>query len=918
MIHLPIFKGRVPIVPARSLPMEYAQTATNCDLSQGLLKGFYDVSATKTLTGLNCLDFDAQTGSFSAGDSLIGATSGATATVALVLQHGTTGTFVLSGITGTFQNNEIIYVASYGDELITNGDFSSWTGDDPDDWTILFEDVNNYIAEDSGKCQIVSNNSAGIAAFQIVTTVGNYYKISLDVKTVTAGSIKISDFTTQNYVTGINSVGVKNYYIQATSTIIGFDKGEACDIVLDDFSVKQITNAALVNGTLYSPDWRSIFPVESGGTTFWLCSQQEAHFVQAPIYASGERFYFTDGVRPKESNYALASNSGSNTYGDPYTSYYMGVPKPSAALTVSIEGSVGTSGSLLLDNVTGTWQDNEPIKVGGTTIATSNGTLTDGDYLGYDALVAGEEFSIGDAVVGDTSSATGTILSIKETSTDSVSYIYTFITDWGYEGEPSDPSTVVDIASGQYVELGNFEIPVPSGYNIVGIRIYRTSTGSDETDFQFVSEIMTGASEDYITPAEIVANSDVWDDKDSTDNELTDADDLGEVIATTNYIEPPSALSGLLALPNGTVAAYRTREVYLSEPFIHYGFPDDYIKRTNYDIKSIGHYGTTVIVGTEGFPYKITGYDPQSTTIEKLPEKQSCLFTRAMVSGPGFVLYPSPDGLYRIGETGNYLTTKNLFTKEQWTTLLTSVTDYDKTIIAFLYDDKYYAFFEGSNDGFIIKFEENINTGRYESQFYATFELDSTYEVYGGHVNIEDDKLYLLVYITDTYYIKEWEGDSANLVYNWKSKVFAENYTFYSCMKINGSFSSDSTGTGTITATGTAVEGSGTSFTTELKPGYPIYNADNKEYREVSSITDDDTLTLVSAFTANFSAKAFNYNSAIVNIYGDNSLIFTRAINSTSPFRIPSGYYREWEVEIKGVKQVYDIKMAQSMSELNE
>ena len=53
----------------------------------------------------------------------------------------------------------------------------------------------------------------------------------------------------------------------------------------------------------------------------------------------------------------------------------------------------------------------------------------------------------------------------------SVSYVYTFITDWGYEGEPSDPTRVIDIYEGQYVELGNFEVPVPSNYNIVGIRI---------------------------------------------------------------------------------------------------------------------------------------------------------------------------------------------------------------------------------------------------------------------------------------------------------------------------------------------------------------------------------------------------------------------------------------------------------------
>jgi hypothetical protein len=590
--------------------------------------------------------------------------------------------------------------------------------------------------------------------------------------------------------------------------------------------------------TLNTTAWRSIFPVKSG-TTFWACSEQEAHFINAPVYNSGERFYYTDGVRGMESNYALASNDGGSTYGDPNTTYYLGVPKPSAALTVTVQGA------------------------------------------------------------GD-----GTVV-------DSVSYIYTFITSWGYEGEPSDPTDVSDVEGGQYVELGNFEIPVPTGYNIVGIRIYRTSTGSDETDYQFVSEAMTGASDDYITPAEITNNGDIWDDKDAGDSELTDADDLGEVIACEDYIAPPSALSGLLALPNGVVAAYREKEVYLSEPYIHYGFPDDYVVRTNEDIKAIGHYGTTVVVGTEGRPYKINGYDPQSVSAERLPDKQSCLFSRAMVSGNSFVLYPSPDGLYKIGEDGNGLVTKGIFTKEQWKDLLTTSTAYDKTIIAFLYDGKYYAFFQGTDDGFIVDFDS-------EFQSYAEFSLGSTYSVYGGYLDEIDDALYLLVKVGSTYYIKKWEGDTAsNLIYTWKSKVFVTSFEFFSCMKINGDFVSDSTGTGTISSSGTAVTGTGTSFTTELAAKNVIYEATLKEYREVLSVTDDTHCTLVSGFSSNVSGKAFKYNSAMINIYKDDSLFFTRGLNSTKAFRLPSGRGSEWEIEFKSDRKIYEeVKMAQAMSEL--
>jgi len=34
-----------------------------------------------------------------------------------------------------------------GVELVTNGAFTNWTGDDPDNWTVTNEDANNYITE---------------------------------------------------------------------------------------------------------------------------------------------------------------------------------------------------------------------------------------------------------------------------------------------------------------------------------------------------------------------------------------------------------------------------------------------------------------------------------------------------------------------------------------------------------------------------------------------------------------------------------------------------------------------------------------------------------------------------------------------------------------------------------------------------
>ncbi len=70
------------------------------------------------------LNFDAQTGSFSSGNTLTGVTSGATAIIANVIDAGSAGTLYLRSVSGTFENNEIIYESALGAELLTDGAFA--------------------------------------------------------------------------------------------------------------------------------------------------------------------------------------------------------------------------------------------------------------------------------------------------------------------------------------------------------------------------------------------------------------------------------------------------------------------------------------------------------------------------------------------------------------------------------------------------------------------------------------------------------------------------------------------------------------------------------------------------------------------------------------------------------------------------
>ena len=79
--------------------------------------GVYKVASGTDYTALN---YDGQTVNFTAGSTLTGGTTGYTATIAEVVDYGTTGTLRLTGATGTFADNETI-TGSGGGSATANG-----------------------------------------------------------------------------------------------------------------------------------------------------------------------------------------------------------------------------------------------------------------------------------------------------------------------------------------------------------------------------------------------------------------------------------------------------------------------------------------------------------------------------------------------------------------------------------------------------------------------------------------------------------------------------------------------------------------------------------------------------------------------------------------------------------------------------
>ena len=203
--------------------------------------------------------------------------------------------------------------------IVVNGDFANWTGDDPDNWTISGESgIGQEITESSGKCRIVSDGTL-IWLYENILDIGSYYRITLDITNVTSGEISLqkgSSATIHNIVI-LDSVGSYEIDFLAEGINFGIKRYSICDITFDNIRITEITPSVRkwwdVSGNnnfayQYNPDYQPIVDLDSfqlefdGGNDYMVNDMGE--FAQPNSYITVGTFNYA------ENNY-LFSGSGS-------------------------------------------------------------------------------------------------------------------------------------------------------------------------------------------------------------------------------------------------------------------------------------------------------------------------------------------------------------------------------------------------------------------------------------------------------------------------------------------------------------------------------------------------------------------------------------------------------------------------------
>jgi len=530
------------------------------------------------------------------------------------------------------------------------------------------------------------------------------------------------------------------------------------------------------------------------------------------------------------------------------------------------------------------------------------------------------------------------------------SYVYTFVTQWDEESEPSPPSTTV---SGKIDATWNLSgLATPPGNSgtitaavkntpttgfvtvtlntVYGLRAFEEITISAVVGMTDLNQTFPIHSVDAVTNKIVVVLSTTqtytsggaWIrvaphntsgmtkrvyrvvTSGNTGSEMqyvvtlssgvttfadTVADSsLGEVLPSTKWKMPPANLKGIVILPNGIAAGFTGNEIHFSEPFKPYAWPVGYRQSYDQDIVAIGVTGTTLVGMTEGNPFTITGVDPLTMGggMEKLAVAWPCMSKRSVASFAFGVAYAAPQGLVIIG-THNDVVTKDLFTQKEWADLNPD------TFIAATADNRYYAgyYSDGSSLMFVIDKTEAASFLKINQKITSIWTDPATGNLYVAN----DGSIY------------RWEGDpGTKLLYEWRSKYFLfPSPVNYGAAKLDADF--------------TMAEAESTG----VQSSYDIIIASNQQLIDTGTVDDGFADPAIGEYEIGGddmqAIPALVIDSLQFQLWADGALKHTKRVTNSRAFRLPSGYKADnCEVVLSGNVKVSGVVLAETMDGLKQ
>ena len=668
--------------------------------------------------------------------------------------------------------------------------------------------------------------------------------------------------------------------------------------------------------------------------------------LDSPVINDGyDRIYWTGDVYPK------MSHNTSILGGAPYPSanYRLGVPAPAAAPSLGSTSGTADSGAITNDVSYVSTLVSSAGEEGPPSAATTAQSMANGQSIVVTTATSPPTHATGSGnynfvgvppKVTVTRSGSNTISSITVDNPAGNGH-YVSVPTVSFSGGGGSSAAATAVLTNNKVTSVTVDT-AGSGYTsdpdvsfttaIAGTkRIYRSNTGSTNTEFQFLVElpITTAAYTDSI-----------------------DADALGEILPSTTWIGPPDddpniypngQMLGLTFIANGVFAGFSGRMLCFSEPFLPHAWPADYRLTLEDNIVGLGVTANGIAVVTEGPPYFVGGTDPASMTAIKLDSAQACLNKNSIVDMGDYVLYAGPDGLVAISGNDVQIVSKGVISPEQWKDA--AGTFRPAAISAFRYKETYVAFDLSSSTGWVYdpKGQENMFTT-----------LASASAIRGGYEDKTNGDLYLIV--GDNIF-KYREGTSTQTLIYKSGKFVTPAPTSMQYVSVDAvSFATDAVvikvyGDDTLISNYSLVLYKETIATSAVNTSTEVITISAHGFETGASVTysngggttlaglsNDTEYFVISASTTTIklaSTRANAFAGTAINLTGTGnnaqtltsgnllqqstttpSGISTKAYLQEPIMRLPATIAQEWEVQIETKQTINDVCIAQSIDEI--
>lgn len=698
--------------------------------------------------------------------------------------------------------------------------------------------------------------------------------------------------------------------------------------------------------------YKSLFQYLEGGNSNWVYYDLIANWVRAPVANDTfERMYLTgseaiaasgtitflDTITDGETvtiggetfEFDIADDgvgAGNTTVGTSATTtkelaaaaIAALTPEAAVSFTDNLDGTVtvtatatGTSGNSIVFSA-----------VGAKVSVDGSGTLggTQVGYARYKAFVndiqGGGSFDFTtDFYYPGAPSGTAPTVTPDASAGDYVAYYYTYVSRYGEEGPPSAIGESIAATDDGRNDVDDIETPpvadehlytIVDG-NIPKVYLYRTVDTAQPgvAAFLFILEAeWFDTGETYEVGEYVVYLNDIWEctvqhtgawnaGNFNKGENVLDVD-AGSVGTSIFYDRAPEDLTGLRGHPGGFFVAFKDNTLFFSEPWAPWAWPEDYQIPLDHTIVSVGVFGSTIVVATDGFCYTFSGPHPSSLYKTRLAF-QPCLSQRGLVETDDGVMFPSPEGFQMVSAAGITNVTADMFSPEDWA-------DYElDTIHGTWYNKAYYGFYKDTEQGNIrIDFlNASITTGvDYHQAGYVSLEDGTFNTIFNSSISAPGTQ-YISLWDSATFQFRNYSYKSPRFILerpaNFKVAQLILDTDFYNELVAALAASED-------------VEDANQAAWDETDYMDMLQGPLNSHSLNGRTLNGDTLLRPLDLGLLDY---------ITFNVYVNSVLKFSKQVSNSQMFKLPRGFkHKKWEIEVKGMIPIKRIIMASSTEEL--